>query len=265
MCRTRLSLVPKNQLTQDDHFVVLIKLMSGLEASEDTIQRANVLVLWASVGNSLAAMFWVLYYILKDQNGAFESLRREADRVMGDSKEPLTLEQLDQLVEAKSAFQEALRLQSGAFHVRDLLKDYVVAPKMTNAEETTGRPTKFLLKKGTRIMGYAVNNWDEAIFEKPYEFHWKRFAPDENGVRPSFTDRNGKPLLTPSLPFGAGSHGCPGRKFIVYEGAAYIAMLVKSFDMRLVSTHYPGVEKESVGMGILVPDKDVTIQLRKRA
>ena len=221
------------------------------------------MALWASIGNSLNGVFWTLYHILADSNGAYESIQREIDRVHPKHDSCLTWEQLDALVETRSAFKEACRMQSGSFHVRDLDQDFILEPK--TSQKLKSQPPKFFLKKGTRIMGYGgVQHFDEAIFEKPFEFQWNRFAPLENGSMPEFKDRNGKTLSNPSLAFGGGSHACPGRRFIDYESTAYIAMLLARFDLRLVSNDYPGIAKESIGVGIFDPEIDVQIEIRQR-
>eukprot|EP00541_Cyclophora_tenuis_P019104 CAMPEP_0116550760 /NCGR_PEP_ID=MMETSP0397-20121206/5599_1 /TAXON_ID=216820 /ORGANISM="Cyclophora tenuis, Strain ECT3854" /LENGTH=418 /DNA_ID=CAMNT_0004075613 /DNA_START=87 /DNA_END=1343 /DNA_ORIENTATION=+ len=248
----------------------LVKIVEGLEASSPSKIRVNMMMLWGSIANSAPAVFWMLYYVLKDKNGAYESIKREVDRVLGPSPDfsvPLTLDKLDEMVEIKSAFHEACRMQFGAFTIRDLLSDYVLDGKIK--EDTGGRPKKFLIEKGTRLMGYSgTQHFDEAIFEDPFEFKWKRFAPNEKGEAPRFKDRNGRPLLNASLAFGTGPHSCPGRKFIWYENTAYIALMVSLFDLRLTEEEKcsatPGIEKETMGLGIYYPERDVSIELRRR-
>lgn len=141
----------------------------------------------------------------------------------------------------------------------------MLQPKM----KEHAKPQKFLVRKGTRIMGYiGLLHFDKEVFENPSEFQWKRFAPNAKGQAPEFHDRNGRPMLYPTLEFGSGAHSCPGRKLIRCESAAYVAMLLSRYDLRLtereMSASMPGIEKQSMGVGMNEPDRRVEIELRPR-
>eukprot|EP00541_Cyclophora_tenuis_P000680 CAMPEP_0116558888 /NCGR_PEP_ID=MMETSP0397-20121206/10075_1 /TAXON_ID=216820 /ORGANISM="Cyclophora tenuis, Strain ECT3854" /LENGTH=551 /DNA_ID=CAMNT_0004084565 /DNA_START=318 /DNA_END=1970 /DNA_ORIENTATION=- len=245
-----------------------IKVRHELGLSEDALNRSNGGFLWASVGNSIPAIFWVLYYIL------VKCIQEEVDRIfesLPQGQSIFDLQHLDDMVQLGSAFQEACRLQFGGFAVRDVTKDFVYEPKIrdNNGTSKCKSSTKYLIRKGTRVMGYAgVLHYDEAVFPNATEFQFDRFAPETDGKKAQFYDRNGKALMTPVMAFGGGSHMCPGRKFIGYENKAYVALLLRRFELRLttkeVSVGIPGPKKINQGTGMNNPDREVYIEMRPR-
>ena len=213
----------------------------------------------------------MLYYILKDKRGAYREIQEEIDQVVGSvpSKDAadLTTEHLDRLVCLGSVFQEVGRMQFGGFTVRDVTENFVYETNMKGQPE--GKPSKFLIRKGSRIMAYAgVQHYDDVIFEEPEEFQWDRFAK-KDGTKPQFFDKNGRRVVSPTLQFGMGTNLCPGRRFIEYENKAYLAMLLSRFEVRLcseeLSKETPGPDKLSHGISMNSPDREVHIELRPRS
>jgi len=60
-------------------------------------------ILWASVGNTMPAAFWALYYLINQQE-ALQAVRNELHQVLGDLQDPrdpdvvITKDHLDRLV-----------------------------------------------------------------------------------------------------------------------------------------------------------------------
>lgn len=227
------------------------------------------MIVFGSNTNSAPSIFWLIYYLLKDK-AAYHAIQREVDQVLGPSPDfsnPMTLDKIEELVGLRSAFREACRLQFGAFISRDLADDYILQPRIK--DKGTGKNQKFFLPKGTRLMGWSeTQHLDESIYENAREFRWDRFVPNEDGEAPRFFDRNGRRMSNPALEFGTGSHSCPGRRFIKSESAAYVAILLSRYDLRLVEEEKfraaPGSEKESIGLGVNNPDRDVFFEIRPR-
>jgi len=67
------------------------------------------------------------------------------------------------------------------------------------------------------------------------------------------------------MAFGGGSQYCPGRKFASYETRLYLAMLMQSFDIKLVEGEtIPGIDPAMVGIGVCHPARDVKVQIRSK-
>ena len=235
--------------------------------------RSALGLLFASVGNSIPAVFWCLYHILADPV-AYEAVRTEVEGVINSRKinsgnddagpSSFSLEELDHMVLVKSCFQEALRLYHGAFTTREAREDFVFDPKKP-------RQPKYLIEKGTRVMAFAaVIHHDEEMFEDAERYRYDRFAPtvgaDGTPREPTFGKKGGRRVAKPLVAFGGGAHLCPGRRFISCETQAFVAILISMFDMRLVigDGSPPSIDFASQGGGVSHPDRDIQMELRLR-
>mmetsp|Transcript_6702 Transcript_6702/g.17236 ORF Transcript_6702/g.17236 Transcript_6702/m.17236 type:complete len:524 (+) Transcript_6702:206-1777(+) len=228
--------------------------------TEELFAKNNLGVLWASVGNSAPAIFW-LVLLLVEHPEAWEACRKQVEQVVAARKKNstgrvvLTLEDLDKLTLIDSAFFETLRLYQGAFTPRSVTQDFVI-------ESSTKQ--NYLVEEGTKIMvWWNILHQDPGVFENPEEFQYDRFA---GKTKSDFTYGDGKPLThEPVIPFGGGEHLCPGRKFVSYEARLYVAMLMQSFDLRLVAGETrPDTDKAAVGIGVLQPVRDPKVEIRPR-
>jgi hypothetical protein len=263
-------------LISDDQFVEggsdLMKARTGLNFSRNNFIRSALGLLFASVGNSIPAVFWCIYNICKDPV-AYEAVRAEVDGVLRSRKQnsshgdarpvSFTLGELDQMVLLGSCFREALRLYHGAFTTREAREDFVFDPKKPG-----GR--KYLIEKGTRVMAFAaVIHHDEEVFEDAESYRYDRFAPVEgaNGTlqERTFCKKDGRRVAKPLVAFGGGAHLCPGRRFISYETQAFVAVLITMFDMRLVREHgdiAPSIDYSTQGVGVSHPNRDIKVEFR---
>jgi len=269
-------------IISDDQFVeegsALIQARTGLNFSRNVFIRSALGLLFASVGNSIPAVFWCLYHILQDPV-AYEAIRTEVEGVVksrktksngGDDDDddevpsPFSLEELDKMVLVRSCFNEALRLYHGAFTTREAREDFVFDPKKP------GRP-KYLIEKGTRVMAFAaVIHHDEELFEDAESYRYDRFAPTKGAdgklQEPTFAKKGGRRVVKPLVAFGGGAHLCPGRRFISYETQAFVAVLISMFDMRLAGdgNNAPSIDYASQGVGVSHPNRDIQVELRLR-
>jgi cytochrome P450 len=151
----------------------------------------------------------------------------------------------------RSSFIEALRLYHIMWSTRDVVKDW---------EVTLGGKT-YLLKKGSRIMSMA--GWlhhDPAIYKDPERFQYDRFVGESK-----YTFEDGTPVSEPTRFWGGGARYCPGRKFAQYESMAFVATLMRNYDMQLApSTRRPGFLREVAGVSPAVPKDEVYIKMQKR-
>ena len=259
----------------------------------ESVTRANMAVWWASLGNSIPAIFWSILNLLHHPD-AYHAVQTEVDTIVRQHEEEekmkkkkhhtkdettndhdsssssicFTLEQLDKMVCLRSVFMETLRLESGGFTPRDVQQDIIVTHTTDN--------TQYLLRKGTRIMGYGqIIHMDPEIYPNPETFQWDRFLPKTNdssssssssttSVRTTFTHKNGK-TIDAWKAFGGGAHLCPGRKFIGYEAQAYLAMIIRQLDIRLKQGEtIPGIHPKMTGVGVNHPATDVKVEMRRR-
>ena len=257
-------------IISDDEFVEqgsdLMKARTGLDFSRNVYVRSALGLLFASVGNSIPAVFWCLLHILADAD-AYAAIRDEIDGVVksrkrndDDTLASFSLEELDQMVLVKSSFNEALRLYHGAFTTREATEDFVFDPKKPGGQ-------RYLIEKGTRVMAFpAVIHHDEEVFDEAETFRYDRFAPvkgaDGKLQERTFIKKDGRRVAKPLVAFGGGNHLCPGRKFISYETQAFVAVLISMFDMRLVGSNFAAIDYASQGVGVSHPDRDIKIELR---
>jgi cytochrome P450 len=220
---------------------------------------------WAAVGNSIPAIFWLFYYLMKNKE-AYDAVQAEVESVVqgrtSGNESCFSMDELDQMPVLNSAFTEALRLSHGAFSLRQVLEDVPLQVKAPSGETSS-----YLLEKGSNVMMLmSIMHQDPTIFPNPLSFDYKRFMPDPvTGEQPSFK-RNGK-VVDPLRFFGGGSHMCPGRKFIVYEAKAFIASLLQQYDMKLSMDELNGtvgIDKTYQGLGVNKPERDVDVLIRKR-
>jgi oxysterol 7-alpha-hydroxylase len=219
----------------------------------ETLAKANLGVLWASVGNSAPAVFWVLIHLLEDEI-AWKACREQVEQVDKErASDFFTLQDLDKLTLLDSAFWEALRLYMAAFTARTVKADFVF---------DTDR-AQYYIEKGWKLMAFfGMLHMDPHVFENPEEFKYDRFT-DKNKT---FTYQDGSPLnYFPVVTFGGGSHLCPGRKFISYEARLFVAMLMLQFEMRLAPGETrPGVNLAQQGIGVNHPERDPKVEIRLR-
>lgn len=225
--------------------------------SPGALHKTNLGLLWASVGNTAPAVFWTLLLLLNDKN-AWNACKTQMDDVVAKRKTPsdvFTLQELDEMKFLESSFKEALRLYQGNFTTRKVVQDFVLA----------AREQKYIIEKGSNLMiWWGVLHRDPGVFgQNADSFQYDRFV---NKTKEDFSYQNGHPLThEPIMAFGGGSQYCPGRKFASYETRLYLAMLMQSFDIKLVEGEtIPGIDPAMVGIGVCHPARDVKVQIRSK-
>uniref|UniRef100_A0A8C2ZSR6 Cytochrome P450, family 7, subfamily B, polypeptide 1 n=1 Tax=Cyclopterus lumpus TaxID=8103 RepID=A0A8C2ZSR6_CYCLU len=108
------------------------ELLDQYEALKDVDKAAHHLtILWASVGNTVPATFWALYYLLSHPED-LQVVRQELQFVLRlsrvqfsrDRDVRLDRDQLEQLVYLESAINESLRLSSASINIRVAQEDF---------------------------------------------------------------------------------------------------------------------------------------------
>eukprot|EP00550_Attheya_septentrionalis_P006736 CAMPEP_0198294484 /NCGR_PEP_ID=MMETSP1449-20131203/22548_1 /TAXON_ID=420275 /ORGANISM="Attheya septentrionalis, Strain CCMP2084" /LENGTH=496 /DNA_ID=CAMNT_0043994445 /DNA_START=149 /DNA_END=1639 /DNA_ORIENTATION=+ len=223
-----------------------------LNVSKQSLYKANLGILWASVGNSAPATFWTLLHLIEDET-AWKACRDQVETIAANRKDEFfSLDDLDEMTLLHSAFYETLRIYQGNFTARQVKEDFVL---------DMGSNKKYWIEAGSKLMPFwGILHSDPHIFENPNQFQYDRFV-DTAKV---FKYKSGKPLThAPVMAFGGGAHLCPGRKFIAYEVKLFLAMLMINFDMVLVDgERHPNINPAMQGIGVSHPDHDPKIEIR---
>jgi cytochrome P450 len=248
----------QSQSFWDQASPLMKKRKETMPLSPSAFSKANLGIVFASVGNSAPAIYWALLRLMQDPP-AWEACRAQVDALVekknsgGNSRDiTFTLDDLDELTLLDSVFWESLRLYQGNFTVRKITQDF----------ELETKTQKYLLEQGTKIMSFwGVLHSDPYVFPNPRQFQYDRFVGN-----PEFKFQDGtKVNYFPVVAFGGGEHLCPGRKFISYEARLYLALLMLNFDMRLAEGEsIPGVDLTNQGVGVSHPEREIMVEIRAR-
>ncbi|CAB9522261.1 25-hydroxycholesterol 7-alpha-hydroxylase (Fragment) [Seminavis robusta] len=253
---------------QDQASPLMKARIQELPVSPSALSKANLGLMFASVGNSAPAIYWCLLRLMEDPP-AWEACRAQVQALVLQKKQTdagttttptFTMDDLDQMTLLESAFWETLRLYQGNFTARRITEDFVVETTTTYTNKQ--QPKKYLLEKGSRIMPFwAVLHYDPNIFSNPKQFQYDRFVG-----KPQFTFASGAKInFFPVVAFGGGEHLCPGRKFISYEARLLLALLMLNFDMRLAEGEtIPGIDLTNIGVGVCHPEREVKVEIKRR-
>ncbi|KAM4551294.1 cytochrome P450 7B1 [Odontesthes bonariensis] len=220
-------------------------------------------ILWASVGNTLPATFWVVYFLVSHPE-ALQGVRQEILEMLrdggvefrGDRDVALSREQLDKLVLLESSISESLRLSSASTNIRVAQEDFAL--RLDAARSVA-------VRKGDIIALYPQSmHLDPEIYEQPQAFQFDRFVQDGREKTDFYKD--GQRLRYYLMPFGSGSSICPGRYFAVNEIKQFVVLLLLYFELQLEDGQSrPALDSSRVGLGILLPSTDVRFRYRRRA
>ncbi|KAG8133648.1 hypothetical protein E2320_011414 [Naja naja] len=217
--------------------------------------------LWATVGNTIPAIFWTMYYLLRHPE-AFAVVRNEIDHLLqstGQEKRPgyniyLSREQLDNLVYLESAINESLRLCSSSMNIRQIKEKFIL-----KSEENR----EVCLRKGDFLAIFPpVLHRDPEIYEDPHTYKFDRYM--ENGKKKTTFFKQGKKLKYFLMPFGSGVNKCPGRFFAMNEIKLFVVLASVYFDMDIMEDKQLGQDKDRIGLGILLPDSDIIFRYKLR-
>ncbi|KAG3274079.1 cytochrome P450 7B1 [Ictidomys tridecemlineatus] len=217
--------------------------------------------LWASVTNTIPAMFWAMYYLLRHPE-AVEALRDEIDCLLQSTGQKkgsgfsihLTRDQLDSLVCLESIILEVLRLHSYSSSIRFVQEDFTLSSENGN----------YCLRKGDLIALFPpVLHGDPEIFEAPEEFRFDRFI--EDGKKKTTFFKGGKKLKFFIMPFGFGTSKCPGRYLAVIEIKLLLFVFVTYFDLEIIDKKPIGLDHSRLMIGVQHPESDVLFRYRAKS
>ncbi|KAJ8070583.1 hypothetical protein OCU04_000956 [Sclerotinia nivalis] len=183
----------------------------------------------ASLTNSVAAAFWMIYHVFSDPV-VLEEYRNEVEQLVHTDDSGLCTVDLAKIKSLcpilLSTWQETLRYVHIGISARVVMNDIMF-------------DNKYLLKKGATVMTIApVQHTDLAVWGPTvHTFDHRRFLrkPSEKRINPvAFRS------------FGGGAVLCPGRHFVSTEIMAFTALLLLRFDLKPVATDVTWVEPRKV-------------------
>ncbi|KAG5523008.1 hypothetical protein RHGRI_034976 [Rhododendron griersonianum] len=203
----------------------------GIHLQRDSIKALISDILVAGTDTSSATIEWVMTELLKHPQ-AMKKLQAEV-RLIAQSNQPVTEDDLDQMPYLKAVIKETLRLHPPG--------PLILPRESTKDVQVMG----YDIAAGTRVL---VNVWaimrDPASWDEPEKFRPERFL---NGCSIDFKGHDFE-----LIPFGAGRRGCPGIQFAVVIIELVVANLVHKFDF----AQPDGVElDESEAFGLAVHKK----------
>uniref|UniRef100_A0A8D0D2P3 Cytochrome P450, family 7, subfamily B, polypeptide 1 n=1 Tax=Sander lucioperca TaxID=283035 RepID=A0A8D0D2P3_SANLU len=242
-----------------------IRMRSGLFEQYDALRDVDkaahhFAILWASVGNTIPATFWAMYYLVSHP-AALQRVRQEIhdvlrlDGVEFSSDTDLTLdrEQLAKLVYLESAINESLRLSSASMNIRVAQEDFSLR---LDAERSLG------VRKGDFIALYPQSmHMDPDIYDQPQVTPMDRYIQDGRLKTDFYKD--GRKLKNYLILFGSGSSMCPGRYFAVNEIKQFLCLLLLYFDLQLEEDQSQATQDLGrAGLGVMLPAADVRFRYK---
>lgn len=214
----------------------------------DFRNRAHLASLWAGEANTLPAIFWTLYFLLRDPE-ARAAVQAELRAFDGDLALPATVKQLPLV---NSGALEALRMCSSSLLVRHVMRPFTL---------TLGTGEQYALREGDRLcLAPELNHTDPEMFPEPERFRVDRFVGKDGP--PQFFKR-GKRVTLALMPFGGGVSMCPGRFLASNEIVQVVATLLRQFELELLPHETPALDRRRAGLGILPPRSDPPFRYRR--
>jgi oxysterol 7-alpha-hydroxylase len=161
----------------------------------------NTPIFWASVANSMPAVFWLLYFVIQKGETLIKEIRQEIYSNINNYerfyqknfskddtellKNPLNHEELSKLLLIESCFTEAVRLTAGSLIMR--------VNKVEGLELELSSGKKYKFRKGDRIGLFpALFHFNEEIFPNHEEFNPYRFMKEDGTLEEKIAAANGK-------------------------------------------------------------------------
>jgi len=225
--------------------------------SDMDIARSLVSVLFASNVNTVYASFWVLFFILSHKD-ALEAVQKEIDTQLAQVDIATTSENttdwrnvLSQCKVLDSCFKETLRLCNRAFFARDL-QDDVTIPLSDGS--------KYQLRKGDLLSSLSqFFHRDPRIYEQPENFLYHRWISESSPDAPTALIHpvlpDGTRLVYYFMPFGNGTHACPGRYLATNEIKLFVIHLLARF--RPVLQSPPSIPRARSAPAVKMPPESV--------
>lgn len=218
--------------------------------------------LFAVLGNTGPACFWLIYHLFSDC-AVLEECRAELEALVnvGTAKQDCSTIDITSVKNKcpvlLSTVQETLRYRSITVFARMVLEN----EKLLDGQ--------IHLQKGSMLMVplTVLHSDPEAWGPTASVFDHRRFLPRNSGQSQDHNGRAGKGIPRSSYsPFGGGHVLCPGRHFAMTKLLAFAALLILRFDIIPEGKKWkePTIEKSSLAGAFPVPDDPIRVQIRPR-
>ncbi|CAF1041629.1 unnamed protein product [Didymodactylos carnosus] len=223
--------------------------------SNNDVGSMNLGMFWASLGNTIPATFWSLYYILRDQK-ALDDIQQEIQLYLPDN-ELWTSEMLAKCSKLDSAVTETLRMASSPLMLKYCRNQTQI--QLHDQRQLT-------IEKGGAISLYPMaSHYDHRLYPEPFEFKYDRFLGNQYMLA-NLEFEQEKIGSIGFLPFGYGKSMCPGRFFLRNEIKICTAMILKYIDYKFINVNdHPKQSRYRVGVGIAPPEHDIQIRYKYKS
>jgi len=250
--------------------------------------RIQLAVLWAAQSNTMSAVFWTLFYIARDaalqQRIVAEwsaivmawSAGQQAEASDGNDQnssaaappsasatpqKAFCQENLRKLYTLDSVMNEVLRLHSSTIVAR-----YAAADVTLELPLSAGEKRPIMIRKDDIVaLNTEVIHLDPDTYPDPLVFKFDRFYTPDGTAKKFYSAADGTEVRNAFLPFGGGSHMCPGRFFVMNEAKLMVLSLLDQFEFTLApNTPVPPVDRRRVGLGVQQVLGDVEFSYRLR-
>jgi cytochrome P450 len=210
------------------------------DAFSDENVRGNLLTLLMAGEDTTALTLTWLIYLLSREPEVTEAMRSEAEAILGNRKWATAYEDNAQMKYIEGAAFESMRFKP-------------VAPVMLFQAMEDIQLEELHIKKGQRILTqHRYGSLQEENFSNAQDFKPERWLKDSKC-----------PVHNADAfsPFGGGPRYCPGRNLAILEIRMVMSMLLKNFDVELV-TPYENV-KEAMAFTMMASPYEVRLHKRK--
>ncbi|KAM6185573.1 24-hydroxycholesterol 7-alpha-hydroxylase [Rhynchocyon petersi] len=227
-----------NSMTVMQSLLNLIKL----EAKEHTSSSYGLLLLWASLSNTIPVAIWTLAFILSHPD-IHKTIMEDISSVFGPAgkdKIKVSMEDLNKLFLIKWCVLEAIRLKAPGVITRKVMK-----------------PVK--------ILNYTIPSGD-LLMLSPFWLHRNpKYFPDPESFKPERWKKANLEkhvFLESFIAFGSGKYQCPGRWFALLELQTLIILLLYKYDCGLLDP----LPKQTFHhlVGVQQPEGECRIEYKQR-
>ncbi|KUJ24523.1 cytochrome P450 [Mollisia scopiformis] len=232
--------------------------MDGFDV--DAVASEELAFIWATNTNSIISAFWTTLEVFKDQQ-LLDQVRAEVESCKkADSTVDLRFDVSKLLTQPllQSVYAETLRLRVNGFLLRrsdrtdlDINGWKIPKNRLCVTSSTPGHMDPNIWCTGTN-MHHPTN-----------EFWAGRFLKENRStgeVEFSFKGTEGS-----WVPFGTGSHSCPGRNFAKVVALFVVAQMVSRYDCEVLADNASmKMGSKSVGFGTLRPVGKIPVRIRRR-
>ena len=207
-----------NKESHDDLLLTLLQAQdeeAGIGRMTDEQLRDEVMTIFLAGHETTAnALTWT-YYLLSENPLIETRLQEELYSIFGNSRTPITVDDVPKLQYTEKLLTESMRLFPPAWALgRQAIDDYKVGG--------------YSVPKGSIIlMSQYVMHRDPRYFPEPDRFYPDRWTEEFRKQLPRFS----------YFPFGGGIRGCIGEPFAWLEGILLIATICRQWRLKHVPSH----------------------------